>query len=329
MVETKLPGRGAGSVSRRVLLRGVAAGTVWALGGGLMSGCASAPRSIAASAGSPGSLTLIQSLQGARLMQNVGPGGIPSLQQGFGPLTLFVYPVAVAASPFALYIADAGVGRLYRYDPMVDAMAVVAGAVVTPQTRLALGPDGSIYVANQGGAPLRRYDREGRLLVELDPHWGASGYADIAVDEGSGMVYGLDYAMGRVEEIHPLGRSATLLAEGGMDGPPTALAWDSRRLYVAGVHCGCVVAMTPQSGATALVAQGLRRPAALAARDGWLVVLDSGDGKLGLFHHERLSAEVSMASLRLIDPQGIALSGGMLYVADAAGHRVVIFRMGK
>lgn len=319
---------GAGSAARRILLRAAAAGTAWALGGGLMSGCGQIPRSAVAPALPRGGLTLVQSLQGARLMLNVGPGGIPSPRLGLGPMTLFVHPVSVAASPFALYIADAGVGRLYRYDPMFDAMAIVAGAVVTPQTRLALGPDGSVYIANRGATPLRRYDREGRLLVEIAQS-GAGSYADIAVDGGNGVIYGLDSAMGRVEEMHPLGRSATLLADGGMSGPPTALAWDSRRLYLAGVHCGCVVAISPQDGVSTLLAQGLRRPVALAARDGWLAVLDSGERKVMLYYRDQPYAEASVEALRLIDPQDIALSGGQLYIADAAGHQVAIFRMAK
>jgi hypothetical protein len=311
------------------LLKAAAAGLAGALCAGTLSGCAQLTRAYPQSVAPRGALTPVQSLHGARLMPRVGPGGTPVPHDGFGPLTFFVFPVAVAASPFATVIADAGAGRLYRYDPAVDAMAVVPGALVTPQTRLALGPDGSVYVANRGSAPVRRYDRDGRLLQEIVPYPGGAAYGDIAIDGVNGMVYALDQGLGRVEEVHPLGRSATLLAEELMYGPPTAIAWDDRRLYLAGVHCGCVVAVSPLERTRTLVAQGLRRPAALAAGDGWLAVLDTAARKLSLFRHGLPYADATTESLRLIDPQGIALSGGLLYVADAAGRRVAVFRIGK
>lgn len=323
------PAPDAGSHLRRRLLKAAATGSAAVLCGSLLSGCVRVTHSFPPSAGAPGVLTPVQSLHGAHLMPKVGAGGVPIPHHGFGPLTLFVFPVAVAAGPFAIFIADAGVGRLYRYDPMFDAMSVVPGALVTPQTRLALGADGSVYVANRGSAPLRRYDRDGRLLQEVDPHPGGARYGDIAIDGVSGAVYGLDQGLGRVEEVHPLGRSATLFAAEGMSGPPTAIAWDDRRLYLAGVHCGCVVAIAPLERTRTLVAQGLRRPSAMAAGGGWLAVLDSAERKLSVFRHGQAYGEATLESLRLTDPQSIAVSGGLLYVADAAGRRVAVFRMGK
>lgn len=325
----KLPDQGAGSRLRRRLVKAVTAGLAFALCGSLLSGCMQATQKSPLSAGGTGVLTPLQTLPGARLQLKTGPAGMPVPEIGSGSFTFFVFPVAVAASPFEMYIADAGAGRLYHYDPMLDAMSVVPGVVVTLQTRLALGPDASVYVASPGRSPARRYDRTGRLLQEIDPGLGAARYDEMAIDRVSGMIYGLDRVFGRVEEVHPLGRSATLLAAELLPESPLAIAWDDHRLYLAGEHCGCVVAISLLQRTRTMIAQGFRRPSAIAASDGWLAVLDTGERKLSLFYHGQLRGEATAESLRLVDPQGIALSGGVLYVADATGRRLAVFRMNK
>lgn len=321
----------AGKRGRRQWLRAGLAGVGGWVAGGLLSGCvADLDRARAARpAGIPGVLVPLRALTGGRIILTASPTGMPIAQDGFGVMTQFVFPVAVAADSFNLYIADAGVRRLYRYDPLVDAMAVVPGVDVTPQTRLALGRDLSIYVASPGVAPLRRYDRGGRLLMEIDPQLGAARYDDVAVDRDSGTIFGLDRSFGRLEEINPLGRAATLLSDEILSQSPTAIAWDAHRIYVGGAHCACVVALTPHTRERVVLATGLRHPSAMAARDGWLVVLDTHERKLSVFHRGEARGAASVDALGLFDPQGLALAGGMLYVADAGGRRVAIFRLHK
>lgn len=330
MVDMKPLALAAGKRGRRHWLRAGLAGLGGVLAGGLLSACADLERPRPARpAGIPGLLVPLRTLVGGRIVLQSSPTGMPIAQDGFGPMTHFVFPVAVAADSFNVYIADAGVRRLYRYDPLVDAMSVVPNVVVTPQTRLALGRDLSIYVASPGGASLRRYDRGGRLMMEIDPQLGASRYDDIAVDRESGTIFGLDRSFGRLEEINPLGRSATLVHDEILAQSPTAIAWDDHQLYLAGAHCACVVALSLRDRSRRVLASGLRQPSAMAARDGWLVVLDTLERKLSVFQHGELRGTVGVETLGLLDPQGVALAGGMLYVADAAGRRIAIFRLHK
>jgi len=329
MVDMKHPVLAAGNLLRRRLLHAGAAGAAGVLWGGLLSACTAPTRSSPSPAGIAGVLSPMRTLQGARLILRPSPTAVPIPHDGFGAMTQFAFPVAVAANSFDIFIADAGVQRLYRYDPLVEAMAVLPGVLVTPQTRLALGTDTSIYVSNPGSMPVRRYDRNGRQLQEIDPHLGAARYDEVAIDRINSTVYGLDRVFGRLEAVHPLGHSAILVHDELLSGSPTAIAWDERLLYLAGGHCGCVVAIDPEQGTRTVVAEGFRQPSAIAVRDGWLVVLDRIERKLTLFHHGQLRGEATAESLRLVDPQGIALGGGFLYVADAAGRRVAIFRLGR
>jgi hypothetical protein len=318
----------AGKRGRRQWLQAGFVGLGGLLSGALLSACAEVEREHAARAdGMPRVLVPLRTIVGGRIITKSSPTGMPIAQDGFGPMTHFVFPVALAADSFNLYVADAGVRRLYRFDPLVDAMAVVPGVVVTPQTRLALGKDLTLYVASPGVAPLRRYDRGGRLLMEINPQLGAARYDEVAVDRDSGTLFGLDRGFARLEEINPLGRSATLIDDEILAQSPTAIAWDDHQVYVAGAHCACVVALASRMHPRRILATGLRQPSAMAARDGWLVVLDTAERKFVIFNHGELRATPGFETLGLSDPQGIALEGGMLYVADAGGRRVAIFRL--
>lgn len=286
----------------------------------LLTGCAQA----ALAPGNATPLTPVRSVQGARLLLDTDPGEI-----AFGPWTNLIFPVAVAASPFEMYIADAGSGQLYRYDMMLDGMSVVPGVAVSPQTRLALGNDGSIYVANPGIAPLRRYARGGEQLTDLDPRIGAARYDDIALDRNSGMVYGLDRTFGRIEEIHPLGRSAMPLFDNLLSESPIAIAWDGPRLYFAGQRCGCVIATDLMQRTRSIIAKGFRQPAAIAAENGWLVVLDSFERKLSVYYRDQLRGTAKLDALQLVDPRSIMLNNGLLYAADAGGNKIGILRLNR
>lgn len=276
-----------------------------------------------------GVLTPGRSYTGGRVMQRVNLAGMPEMRpDAFGPFTLFVYPQAVAATPLDFYVADPGIGALLRYDPGLDAMAVIPGARVTQRTRIAALPDGSVVVANGGAVPAQRFARSGRPVQAIDPQLGSAFYDEVVADPGSGRFYGLDRVQGRVEEILPHGRGATVLAPGLVPDLPTAAAMDNRRLYVAGQACGCVEAIDLFAGGRKdTVGEGLGTIAALAAGEGWLAVALGGERQLRLYREGVLRADPSFAELQLVNPQGMAIANQVLYVADPVGRRIASFRL--
>jgi hypothetical protein len=143
------------------------------------------------------------------------------------------------------------------------------------------------------------------------------------------MVYGLDRTFGRIEEIHPLGHSATLLFDDLMSESPSALAWDGQRLYFASQRCGCVIATDLLQRARSVIAKGFRQPTAIAADNGWLVVLDNIERKLSVYYRDQLRGSMKLESLQLTDPRSIMLNNGLLYAADAAGNKIAIFRLNQ
>jgi hypothetical protein len=316
MVVTKLQVQGAGkpaSHHRRQLILGFAAG--------LMAPTASlmaAPGSV---------ITPARSYAGARLLQRVNQNGMPEARfDTFGAMTLFVFPSALAATPMDLYIVDPGLGALLRYDPMLDALAVISGARVSQQSRLAALPDGSVILSNGGAIPAKRYSRSGRVLQTIDPQNGPAFFDDVVADSNSGRFYGLDRVQGRLEEIMPHGRGGTVLPPGLIPDLPMAMAMDAQRLYVAGRACGCVEAIDLfGSRGKSTVVDELGNVTALAANDGWLVIADSTERQVRIYREGILLAEPDFSELRLVNPQGMAIANNHLYVADPGNRRIASF----
>jgi len=324
-VDTKLQDPDAGKAScqtgaaglprRRFLLAGLGAGA-FLLGG---------------RAGAKGKVLLPgPSYMGGRLVQRVNDSGLPEMRaDNFGPQTLFIAPVAVAVSPWRdIYIADAGLSALFRYDPMQDAMSVVRGVRVTPQTRLATLGDGSVIVANGGAQPASRYSRSGRLLQTLDPQLGSAFYDEVVVEATSGRYFGLDRMQGRLEEIMPHGGGAQVLPAGLVPEQPIGMAMDGPLLYVAGRTCRCVVSIEMfGSRQMNVVVEEAGLVSALAAGDGWLAVADGDARVLRVYRQGTLLAEPPFAELGLVEARGMAIANQTLYIVDSVGRRLLTFRM--
>ena len=277
----------------------------------------------------PSVISPVQSITGARLLRRVGPTGMPENRPDtFGAFTMFVFPLAVAATPMDLYIADPGLGALFRYDPTMDVMAAIPGARITQQSKIAALPDGSVIVANGTGYPAHRFSRSGAMIQSMEAQAGYGFFDEVVADPASGRFYALDRVQGQMEELMPHGRGATLLPPGLLPDHPNAVAMDSKRLYVSGRACGCVMAIDLFGGRSReIVAEDLGNVSGLAAGGGWLVILDSMERQLRIYRDGILRADPSFSELRLINPQGISLSNHMLYIADPGGRTVATFRL--
>lgn len=308
----------AANEARRGLLKGLLAGA--ALG---LSPLAWAEKSRHLVAG--------QSYVGGRIIQRANEAGFPDpAMGGMGAMTLFVFPVAVAVTPMRdIFIADAGLQAIFRYDPMLDAMNTIRSIRVLQQTRLAAAPDGSVVVANGMSAPMVRVGRSGRIIQSIDAQLGGGVFYDeVAVDAASGRYYGLDRVQRRLEEIMPTGRGGVVMPQGLIPEQPVAMAMDSPTIYIAGRACQCIAAIDPfGSRDMQVIAEDIGQAAALAAGDGWLAVADARERELRLWRQGALLAEADFGSLGLVDPRGMAIAQQTLYVADGAGRRVLTFRL--
>ncbi|MBS1141367.1 MAG: hypothetical protein H6R13_2820 [Proteobacteria bacterium] len=326
-MDTRLLDQGAGkrgtsnpivNDGRRTLLKGFLAGA--ALG---LSPLAFAEKSR--------HLVTGQSYIGGRIIQRANEAGFPDpAMGGIGAMTMFISPVSVAVTPMRdIFIADAGLQAIFRYDPMLDAMNIVRGLRVTQQTRLAAAPDGSVVVVNGMSAPMVRISRTGRVIQTIDAQLGGGVFYDeVAVDAASGRYYGLDRVQRRLEEIMPHGRGGIVMPQGVVPEQPAAMAMDGTTVYIAGRACQCIAAIdTFGSRNMEVIAEDIGQAAALAAGDGWLAVADVREREVRVWRQGALLAEADFASLGLVDPRGMAIAQQTLYVADGAGRRVASFRL--
>lgn len=272
-----------------------------------------------------------QSYPGGRIIQRANDAGFPDpAMGGVGAMTLFVFPVSVAVTPMRdIFIADAGLQAIFRYDPMLDAMNMVRGLRVNQQTRLAAAPDGSVAVANGMSAPMIRIGRGGRVMQTIDAQLGGGVFYDeVAVDAASGRYYGLDKVQRRLEEIMPHGRGGVVMPQGLVPEQPAAMAMDGNSIYIAGRACQCIAAIDPFGGRNMeVIAEDVGQASALAAGDGWLAVADVREREIRVWRQGALLVEADFASLGLLDPRGMAIAQQTLYVADGAGRRVASFRL--
>lgn len=278
--------------------------------------------SVAPAAGTPARPALhpVRGLLGARIALKVDAMGTP-LPGAYGPYQPFVFPVAVAVGPLDIFIADAGVGRIFRYDRALDALFVMPGRA-HHGTRLQAGSDGSVHVLDPPGAEISRYGRAGNVLPALLPAVPTSSYRDFAVDPVTGRGFAIDVANLRIDRIEPHGRLAVPEIERHQG---TALAIDRGSLFLADAGCRCIVEWRDGRVLRELAPGELSQPRALAADRGRLYALDAFDRSICIVFAGGV-LRMRPEELGLVAPEAIAAAEGLLYVADGAGHAIAVFR---
>lgn len=265
-------------------------------------------------------LVPLRGLLGARLLLKTDAAGSP-LPGAYGAFQPFVFPVAVAVGPLDIFIADAGNGRLYRYDRSMDAMAVMPVRAVRG-TRLQAGSDGSLYVLDPGGVAIQRYARNGQPLPSLQPSLPTASYREFTLDPVTGRGYAVDATNLRIDRIEPQGRLALPELEPALIAP---LAYEQGSLYVADANCHCVIEWRDGRERQRLAAGELRQPLALAVGRGRIYAIDGFDRSLCIVHPGGVD-RMPPSALGLVAPEALAVAEGLVYVADGAGHAVAILR---
>lgn len=265
-------------------------------------------------------LQRVGGIVGGRLVSQTDAGGAP-VPGGIGPIVSFVFPVAVAASSTDVFVADAGAGRIFRYDRALETITPLPGMGAGAGTRLQAGPDGSIYVLDAVAGEIRRYSRVGMPLPSLLPRIPTSRYSDFAIDPLTAMAYAVDFTNRAIDEIHPLGRVAQqkMRVE-----PPGPLASNGRSLFIGDFRCGCVVEWQNGRPVRSYGAGKLRQPKAIAVDGSHVYALDAFDRSVSLIF-DGGAETMTPNDLGLLAPESLAAFSGLLYVADGAGRSIGIY----
>lgn len=261
-------------------------------------------------------------ITGATLTDRVDATGHP-LPGGNETFLPFMFPVAAVASLGAIYIADAGHRRLFRYERSNGLMHALPGVSIAAGSLLRSSADGTLYVLDAMRGEIQRYGIDGRPLPALHPRVPSSRYLDFAVAPGTGRVFAVDAMWRVVDQIEPLGRVALAHLDVPVAGP-LAIAGDS--LLIADAKCKCVGEWRGGRLVRQLAAGRIRLPKALVAEGGEIYVLDGFDRSISRVFQGGLET-MAAAELNLLAPDQISVSGGIMYVADGASRSVAAFRI--
>ena len=216
-----------------------------------------------------------------------------------------------------------------------------AGGVLRFPQASAVGPDGTVYVADQYTHAIQVFTSDGRFLRELGVDLTSVGAVAVAPD---GVVYVAD-GSDRVDRYAPdgrllgsFGRSGDGVGEfyfgtgGGNDsGAGGGLAVGAGSLWVADTRNDRVQRFALDgSGASVVVARGrVKRPQGLAVAGGRLIVADDLNHRLAVFGLEgdyvgSVGSGPGPSPRQLRNPYDVAIDPlGRVFVADNSNHRVV------
>ncbi len=160
--------------------------------------------------------------------------------------------------------------------------------------RIAIGPDDSIYVVDQGHTRVVKFDPDGQVLAV----WGRAGNGDgqfddptsVAVDPTTNKVYVADPRNKRIQVFDSDGRFLTKwpVPEWGQPAGFEDLAVDSQRgrLYASSANMNSILVFDLQGNRVAILRPAppdkLEGPSALALTKDKLLVLNSGSARVSV-----------------------------------------------
>jgi DNA-binding beta-propeller fold protein YncE len=262
-----------------------------------------------------------------RVTTLAGQSGQEGTRDGSGPEARFREPsgVAVDAATGVIYVADAGnhAIRALAPDGQVTTFAGAAGqrgvadgagaaARFDRPQGVAVGTDGTVYVADTNNQTIRRISAKDGTVTTLAGAAGLWGFQDgpgtsasfgapwaVAVDAAQNL-YVADTFNHAIRKI-TAGMVTTVAGEHGEDGCLDGDVATARFNYPMGVLC---------------------------LDDGTLLVCDSGNGRIRTLRGREVGTYGGVDSLK--SPEGMAMDpAGHLYVADTSHHAIRRFDPGR
>lgn len=246
-----------------------------------------------------------------------------------------VSPAAVAARGPDVYVADAGLRRVLRWDRSRSDWTPLDGVYRTDLSDLSAGADLSLYVSYTDSRQVVRYDREGRQVQVFRNTANLARPIGVAVDERSGELLVADALYNHIVVFNRLGQVVGTIGAHGT-GPfrsLTAMALGPRGLYLTD-RLGRQVTVLERPGDKARFQFGdarLIRPGPIAVdADGRVYVSNTAGDTIRIFREGRLEGTVGAAAegpVQFRQIADLAFDEGLLYVAESLDARISVFRI--
>lgn len=247
------------------------------------------------------------------------------------------YPVGVAAKGNDVYIADAGLQEVLRYDRGRETLTPVArlGSITADATiGLFIAVDQSLYVTDSGQRKVVHMDRLGRERQVFADDANLARPVGVVVVDPIGDVLVADGQYHQVMAFSSLGRPLSVMTFSGAAIPRglSGLASGPDGLYLADRISRSIFVVAPDGKVRFVLADpSLRSPRAVAVdRDNRVFVADEFDDTIKVFIEGQIAAVIGGSGAgqgRFNRPVSLAVDEGFLYVADSLNARMQIFQI--
>ncbi len=244
-------------------------------------------------------------------------------------------PTSISASGNDIYLIDAGLRRIFHYDPFQQTLTPFAPTLpVNVDMRIYVAPDKSVFVTDPAHQQVLHFNWDGSPLPSLVSQGNMAHPVAVVVDQFSGRVLVADGLFNRIIAFDNLGMTLaifkprqTLSVATMTSGPDGVYVLDrlARQVVVLGWNGAFLYAFA---------ANELSQPGAIAvSRDNIVFISDDFDNTIKAYRHSTADNNFVIAGKIGSNPfnmdsfngiAGLAIDDGQLYVADSLNSRVQI-----
>lgn len=274
------------------------------------------------------------SVAAVRIVAATDPLGMP-LPRAPAQLGHLMHPVSAAMLGNDVYVLDAGLNGLFRYDISQEVLVRIGTITVAPGAKVRVLGDHTLLVLDPVGRRVLRLDRIGRILRVYADELNLRQPVAMAADETEQLLFVADGVLHRIVAFR-LGTGAAfpivpLSTERDRVHAISAIASADRVLHVVDPVMRQVVVLGYDGRILRVFGHGdLTRPHGIAVdAQGRTWVLDEGQPVLRLFEGGRMAMPIEGVASRLTSVADIAIGGGAMAIAESGARRVQVLRFGQ
>lgn len=271
------------------------------------------------------------SVSAVRIVAATDPLGMP-LPRTPAQLGHLMHPSSAAMLGNDLYLLDAGLNGLFRYDVNQEVLVRIGTIVAAPGAKVRVLSDHTLLVLDPVGRRVLRLDRAGRILRVYADEFNLRQPVAIAADETEQLLFVADGTLHRIVAFR-LGTGAAfpivpIATERERIHAIAAMASGDRVLHVVDPVMRQIVVLGYDGRILRVFGHGdLTRPHGIAVdAQGRTWVLDEGAPVLKLFEGGRMAPPIEGAASRLTSAADIAIGGGAMTIAESGARRVQVLR---
>ncbi len=260
------------------------------------------------------------------------PLGIP-VPRAPSQLVHLMHPTSAAVLGNDIYVLDAGLNGLFRYEMGNDVLVRVAGVPALPGGQVRVLSDHTILVLDPARRRVVRMDRGGRTLRIYADDSNLARPVAMAADEAEQMLFVADGTLPRIVAFRlGSGAGSTIVpvsTERARVHAIGGLAAGDRVLYLVDPIMRQVVVLAHDGTIVRVFGHGdLMRPHGIGVdAQGRVWVLDAPPQALKLFEGGRMAPALGGVAGRLAALADISIGGNVMALADPGSTRVQVMRI--